>query len=131
MENPTDAGAMRRSASSSRKSRIPSTGNRRRSLPRDIGTVLPVVAAFPAGPWPFQVGRLAGLVSPAGYPTLASYAGTGNFFTSLPSELINAGPYAGRVVVAWQPQQWLPALVLELESRIPRITVSPVGPDHL
>ena len=74
MENPTDAGAMSRSASSSRKSRIPSTGNRRRSLPRDIGTVLPVVAAFPAGPWPFQVGRLAGLVSPAGYPTLASYA---------------------------------------------------------
>ena len=37
MENPTDAGAISRSVSSSRKSRIPSTGNRRRNPPRDIG----------------------------------------------------------------------------------------------
>ena len=39
-ENPTDAGAISRSASSSRKSRIPSTGNRRRNPPRDIGPIL-------------------------------------------------------------------------------------------
>ena len=41
MENPTDAGAISRSVSSSRKSRIPSTGNRRKNPPRDIGPVPP------------------------------------------------------------------------------------------
>ena len=49
MENPTEAGASSRSASSSRKSRIASTGNRRTKPPRDIGLILPIsVPATPA-----------------------------------------------------------------------------------
>src|SRR6516165_10801314 len=125
MENPTEAGAISRSASSRRKSRIASTGNRRTRPPRDIGLILPVT-------WP------ATLADTPSRSTVASPTTAGQFvFPAEPvpargsAQLVDPGPDSRRVILTGQPQHRLPALVPGLEARISRKAASPVGPDHL
>ena len=126
-----EASAISRSARSSRKSRIASTGNRRRSPPRDIGSVL--------SRW-----RMAGLAStrlcdasrqarPGAtcFPSLRGLAKGQSPGAAESAELIDPGPHARRIVLAGQPQHRLPALVLGLEAGIAGKAILPVGPDHL
>src|SRR6202012_4045644 len=125
MEKPTEAGAISRSPSNSRKSRTVSTGYRRISPPRNIGSFLSCQRLS---------GARTGLVC-AGYPTLATRAIMWQRDIGLPdsrpSELVDPGPDPRRIVVTRQPQHRLPARVPGLEAGITGKAVLTVWPDPL